>query len=103
MFIRDIQKVRSKSYLFTIKPMREEDDIFLAGAKKIVKGLNKEIRSEAKAKGRLPKVQYRLSFTPGQPLPRFRWKYEGQPGGKRKIKLEDAATVDVYVHRKNLA
>lgn len=102
MFLKDIKKLRSKSYLFTVKPMREEDDIFLAGAKKMVRDLNKEIRDAAKAKGRKAKVQYRLSYTPGPVQARFRWKYEDQPGNRRRIRLEDAQSVDVYVHRRNL-
>lgn len=100
MFLKDIHKVRAKTYLFTVKPMREEDDIFLDGAKNLVKNLNKVIRDQAKSKGRKHDYQFRLSYTPSKPLPRFAWKYEDQPGGKRKIKLEDAATVDVYVHRR---
>jgi hypothetical protein len=92
MFLKDISKVRSKTYIFTFKPMKAEDDIFLDGIKKVVKNINKEVKDK--------KFQLRLSYTPSKPLARFAWKYSGQPGGKRKIKLEDAETVDVYVHRK---
>ena len=74
--------------------------MFLMGAKKLVKNLNKEVRDQAKGEGRKYGYQFRLSYTPGKPLPRFRWKYQDQPGGKRRIRLEDAATVDVYVHRR---
>ncbi len=89
MRFKKIDGKRAKSYLFTFRPMNPQDDQFVQGARRLVRGLNQ-------AEGR---SIYRLSMTPSKPRKEFAWKYKNKHS-PRKVRIEDATTVDVYVHRK---
>lgn len=93
MFRKDIGRERKKTYLGTIKPMRPDDDVFLLGAKELVKGINQGLRDGGAG------YRFRISMTPGKVNPAYAWKYQNKHS-PRKVRIEDAATVDVYIHKR---
>jgi hypothetical protein len=92
MFIRPIDKTRNKSYMGTIRPMQADDDVFLKGVRRFVGGLNAGLKDTGAS------YKFRVSLTPSKPHKRFAWKYNNNHS-PRKIRIEDAETVDVYVHK----
>jgi hypothetical protein len=63
-------------------PMRRKHDAWIDGVRAAARAIN---RAGGKAK---------LTYRPTECRPKFRWKYLEH---KRKLRLEDAAAVDVYL------
>lgn len=80
---------RSKKFFFRYRPNVPSDDYKLDNIREHVKTVNAELKSAGSD------LRYKVLLTPGPVARAYAWKYENKH--KRKVRLEDAKYVSVYV------
>jgi hypothetical protein len=78
---------KSRNYVFSYDPMSRADAEVLRGAREVVKRFNREVATTG--------LRYRLSQSARGPRAEHSWKYDNKH--KPRLRIEDAARVDVYV------